>query len=126
MDKFQPPKWVGLGGTEYIEHQQVPADITATIAEFESRKNDEIAASEESIARTAAPFINVRERATEIEKLLADLHCLNLLLHNTTVTMKAEMAKSAEYVEMAQKTFAFPMELEEENKTQDEFFSVLL
>lgn len=75
MDKFQISK--GLGGTEYIQYQQVPANINAAIAEFESRKNDEIAASERNISHTFAPYIKVREEATETEKILAALLHLN-------------------------------------------------
>ncbi|XP_069160922.1 nucleoporin p58/p45 isoform X4 [Procambarus clarkii] len=102
--------------------QQMPQDLFATIALFESQRNAENAASEENIRQTAAPFHKVGKKAEEIQQLLAELASEYLQLHASAVNLKAEVMKEAEHVEMARRTKDTPMALQGENKAPEVFF----
>ncbi|KAK4299615.1 hypothetical protein Pmani_028118 [Petrolisthes manimaculis] len=102
--------------------QQMPQDLFATIAEFESKRNAEISASEENIRQTAAPFHKVGNKAVEIQKLLAELASEYLQLHGNAVNLKAEVMLAAEHVEMSRRTKDTPMALQGENKAPEMFF----
>ncbi|XP_053647303.2 nucleoporin p58/p45 isoform X4 [Cherax quadricarinatus] len=102
--------------------QQMPQDLFATIALFESRRNAENAASEENIRQTEGPFHKVAKKAEEIQQLLAELASEYLQLHSSALNLKAEVMKEAENVEMARRTKDTPMALQGENKAPEVFF----
>lgn len=102
--------------------QQLPPDLFATIAVFESRKNAENTASEENIRQTAAPFHKIGEKAKEIQKVLAELASDHLQLQASTSNLKGEVMKEAEHVEMAKRTKETPMALQGDNKAPEVFF----
>ncbi|KAK7073408.1 Nucleoporin p58/p45, partial [Halocaridina rubra] len=104
------------------KEQQIPQDLFGTISVFESWRNAENSASEENIRQTAAPFHKVGKKAEEIQQHLAELASEYLQLHGNAVSLKAEVMKEAEHVEMARRTKDTPMALQGENKAPEMYF----